>query len=119
MSLGLDAELAQQDVPAGGDRRLGELQLAHVALGEEDRELVGIVAAPVQDEHALLADLGQPVGEPGQPLGRVLVGDEAPGVVEQAGVDELGDGVDEARAAHPDRLDVADHLEVELVVVDP
>ena len=35
--LGLDAQLAQQDVPAGGDRSLGELQLPHVALGEVHR----------------------------------------------------------------------------------
>ena len=118
MSSALDAQLAQQDLPAGGDRGLGELQLAHVALGEEDRDAGRVLAAPVQDEHPLLADLGQPRREPGKPLGGVLVGDEAPGVVEQAGVDELGDRVDEARAAHPDRLDVADHLEVERVAVD-
>ena len=115
--VGLHAQLAQQDVPAGGDRRLGELQLAHVALGEEDR--VGrVLAAPVQDEHALLADLGQPGGQRGEQGGGVLVGDEAPGVVEQAGLDELGHGVDQPRAAHAHRLGVADHLERERVVGD-
>ena len=72
----------------------------------------------MQDEHPLLADLGQPVSEPGEPLRGVLVGDEAPGMVEQSGVDELGDRVDEARPAHADRLDVSDHLEVEPVGVD-
>ena len=51
-------------------------------------------------------------------LGGILVGDEAPGVVEQAGVHELGHAVDEARAAHPDRLGVADHLQRERVVGD-
>ena len=36
-------------------------------------------------------------------LGRVLVGDEAAGVVEQAALDELRDGVDEPRAADAER----------------
>src|SRR6185312_9538059 len=43
----LDAELAQEDVPAGRDRRLGELQLADVALGEEHRRLGITRAVPV------------------------------------------------------------------------
>src|SRR5437870_13902076 len=34
--LGLDAEVAAEEVPAGGYRRLGELQLADVALREVD-----------------------------------------------------------------------------------
>ena len=72
---------------------------------------LGRLAAPVQDEHALLADLRQARREAGHPLRGLLVGDEAPGVVEQAGVHELGDRVDEARAAHADRFGVADHLE--------
>ena len=36
MSSGVDAEVVAEDRPAGRDRRLGELQLAHVALREED-----------------------------------------------------------------------------------
>ena len=46
-------------------------------------------------------------------------GDEASRAVEDPGADELGDRVDEARAAEADRLDVADHLQLDLAVLDP
>ena len=108
--VGGDAELAHEDHPAGRDRGLRELQLAHVALGEVDRVL-GLLAAPGEHEHALLAHLDEPLGEHRVRLGGGLVGDEAAGVVEQAARDQLGDGVDEPRAAHADRVGVADHLE--------
>ena len=56
----LEAELLEQQRPAGGDRALGELQLADVALGEVDRLLGGRVGlGPVQHEHPLLADGGR------------------------------------------------------------
>jgi hypothetical protein len=104
-------------VPARRDRRLGELQLAHVALGQEHRG-GRVLAAPVQDEHALLADLRQPRRQAGVDGSGLLVGDEPPGAVEEPAVHELGDAVDEARPAHPGRLGVADHLQARLVTVD-
>ena len=82
--LGLRAQLAEQDLPAGRDRGLGELQLAHVALGEVDR-VGGVGPAPVHDEDALLADERQPVGDARCDLGGDLVGREAARVVEQPG----------------------------------
>ena len=85
----------QRIVPAGRDRRLRELQLAHVALREED------VVAEIED--VLLADLPEALRR---------LEDEAAGVVEHPGADELGDRVDEARAAEPDRRDVADHRQL-------
>ncbi|HWF26248.1 MAG TPA: trimethylamine methyltransferase family protein [Solirubrobacteraceae bacterium] len=51
--LGRRSELAQEDLPPGGDRGLGELELAHVALGQVDRGL-GILSTPVEDEDAPL-----------------------------------------------------------------
>ena len=72
----------------------------------------------MHDEHPLLPDLRQPSGEPGRDLGRRLVGHVAAGVVEQPGAHQLGHAVDEPRAAQPDRLDVADHLERQLAVLD-
>ncbi len=54
----------------------------------------------------------------GRDLRRDLVGRVAARVVEQPGADELGDAVDEPRAAHADRRDVADHLERQLAVGD-
>src|SRR4029078_12467661 len=77
----LEAELAEQDVPARRDRRLGEMQIADRALREEDR-VRRVLAAPVQDEHALVADLRQPGREPGMELRRRLGGYEAPGAGE-------------------------------------
>ena len=72
----------------------------------------------MHDEHALLADLRQPLGEHRAISRRRLVGHVAAGVVEQPGADQLGDAVDQAGAAHADRLDVADHVERERVVGD-
>ncbi|MFZ0090509.1 MAG: hypothetical protein WAL63_13430, partial [Solirubrobacteraceae bacterium] len=48
---------------------------------------------------------------------RVVVGNEAAGW-SSSPVDELGDRVDEPRAAHPDRLGVADHVERQRAVTD-
>src|SRR5207244_5337117 len=89
------------EVPAGGDRRLRELELAHVALREVD------VVAEVED--VLLADLAEALGR---------VEDEAPGVVEHPGADELRDRVDEPRAAEAEGRDVADHRQLDLTVDD-
>ena len=55
----LEAELLEQQRPAGRDRGLGELQLAHVALGEVRRTPSGSArrhVGPVQHEDPLLAD---------------------------------------------------------------
>ena len=98
----VDAEVVAEDRPAGRDRRLRELQLAHVALREED------VRREVED--VLLADLPEPLRGAEH---------EAAGVVEDAGADELGHGVDEPGAAEPERLDVADHGQLHLAVDDP
>ena len=75
MSSAVEAHLAQQDLPAGGDRGLRELELAHVALRE-----VHVVG---QHEDALLADLRHPsaAGAISPPSRRY----EAAGVVEQPG----------------------------------
>ena len=47
---------------------------------------------------------------------RDLVADEATRGVEQADADQLGDGVDEARAAQAAGGDVADHLQLHRLV---
>src|SRR5581483_10473092 len=99
--LRLDAEVAAKEVPAGGDRRLRELELAHVALREV--HVVGEV------EDVLLADLPEAIRR---------FEDEAPGVVEHPGADELCDRVDEAGAAQADGLDVADDGQLDLAVGD-
>ena len=117
MSAAVDAELAQEDVPARGDRGLRELELADVALGEVDG-IGGVVAAPREHEHSLLADLHEPRRQAGVDLGRLLVGHEAAGVVEKAGGNELRDRVHETRPAHADGRRIADHLEVEVVAHD-
>ncbi len=80
--LRLDPEVAAEQRPAGGDRRLRELELAHVALREEH------VVAEAED--VLLADLVEPVRR---------AEDEAAGLVEDPGADELRDRVDEPGAA--------------------
>ena len=100
-----------EDVPAGRDRGLGELQLAHVALGEEHRASAGSSPRQCSTNTRSSPIFVSRAASSGDRSRRLLVGDEAPGVVEQPGVHELGDGVDEPRAAHPDRLGVADHLE--------
>ena len=97
----LDAELPKQDVPAGGDRRLRELQLAHVALRQ-----VHVVG---QVEDVLLPHLAEP---------RRGAERETPRVVEDARADELRHRVHEPGAAEPLRLDVADHGQVDLAVGD-
>ena len=75
----------QQDLPAGRDRGLGELQLAHVALREEDAVVdVARLALPGQHEDALLAARHEAVRERRAQLARGLVGQEAPRLVEQA-----------------------------------
>src|SRR5204862_1920411 len=97
-----DVEVSAEQVPAGGDRRLRELELAYVALREVD------VVAEVED--VLLADLAE---------ARRRVEDEAPGVVEHLGPDELRDRVDQPRAAQADGRDVTDDRQLDLAVDDP
>ena len=63
-------------------------------------------------EDVLLADLAHPLGE--RPVGR----DELAARVEQTRADELGDRVDEPGAAQADRLDVADHGQLDLAAAD-
>ena len=92
---GVDAHVVAEDLPAGRDRGLRELQLAHVALREKD------VAGQMED--VLLADLPEPLRRAEH---------EAARVVEDAGADELGHRVDEAGAAETERLDVADHRQL-------
>ena len=65
---------------------------------------------PGQREHPLAVDLAEPVGEARQLVGRCFVGDEAAAGVEQADLDQLGDGIDQARPAQSLGGDVADHL---------
>ncbi len=119
MSRGLDAELLHEQRPAGRDRGLGELQLADVALREVDGPLEVALLPPVQDEHALaVLQRHDARGEAGRELGRLLGVREAPGVIEQAALGELGHGVDQAGAADADGLDLADHAQVERAAVD-
>ena len=113
----------QQQHPAGRDRRLGELQLADVALGEVEpaRRVVGVagglVAQEGEHEHPLLADLPQPRGQPGRHLRGVGRDQPARGVDEPGG-DHGRDGVDETGAGQPDRGDVADDLQQHVLVAD-
>ena len=61
------AQVAHQDVPAGRDRRLGELELADVTLGQHDGlGRVGVGSLPVQDEDALAAEYARSVARIGQ-----------------------------------------------------
>ena len=108
----LEAELLEQQGPAGGDRGLAELQLAHVALGEVDAVAdVGVRRRPVEDEDPLLADLGEPVGERRRLRGDLVLGQEPATGVEQADADQLGDGVDEPGTAQALGRHVADDLQ--------
>ena len=115
----LHAELLDEQGPAGRDRGLGELELAHVALRQVDRALgIARLARPGEYEDPLALDCDQALRQHGVQLGRGLVGDEAPGVVEQAALDELRDGIDEPRAADSEWCAVADHAEHDLVAGD-
>ena len=83
----------------------------------------GSVAAPGEHEDALLAALavGDTLEAPASPGARSaasLLGEQPAGRLEQADSQELGDGVDEARAADPGRLGVADHLNLDAGIRD-
>ena len=116
---GGEPHLLEQQPPARGDGRLGELQLAHVALGQVDRPAhVAAGAGPVQHEDTLFPDLAQPVGQLGTGVRGGLGVQQPAGRVQQLGLHQRGDGVDQAGAAEPDRLHVADHLQAHVVVAD-
>ena len=110
MSSRRGAELAQQDLPARGDRRLGELQLAHVALGEEDRR-GGVVPRGWSTKTRSLPTIVSRCARPGGDRGRGLGVDEAAGVVEQAGLTSSATQSTSPEPHMPDGLRVADHLE--------
>ena len=116
MSLGLETGLLEQDVPAGRDGSLGELELADVALGQVDRASdIANLAKPVQDEDPLLAELGQPRSDARRDPNGLLVGDKPPRGVDELQSDQLGYGVHEAGAAETLRFGVADDTELESV----
>src|SRR6266545_6540623 len=105
-----DAELFEQQRPAGRDRRLGELQLPYVALRQVDG--VG------EYEHPLAVDLGEPAGQPGRDGRRLRLRYEPPAPVDQPRADQGGHRVDQSGAAQSDRVHVADHLQFDGTVDD-
>jgi len=108
----LEAQLLEQQGPSSGNRRLRELQLAHIALGEVHRvRRILVIGKPVQDEDPLLTDARQPVRERWQALGRKLIGNEATRLIQQANPPQLGDGVHQAGATQATRLAVANHAQ--------
>ena len=124
MSSMVDAGLFEEDAPAGGDGGLGELELADVALGEVDAGRWVAVGGPVQHEDAFLADHGEAIrqgrrraGEPFRVRGgfRRVLGEPAGGV-DEAGLGEGGDRVDQAGAAQARGGGVADDGELEFAV---
>ena len=92
------------------------MQLADVALAEEDLVALAGLLLRGEDEEPLAVALDESVGKIGTQLGDALRGEEATGGVEQAGARELGDDVDQARAADPGGCDIADHLQGDALV---
>ena len=70
---------------------------------------------PVQHEHPLLADPGQPAGQAGRRGRGLLLADEPARGVQQAQPDQSGHRVHQAGAAQALRFGVADHLEAQFV----
>ena len=119
MSFDGDAELLDEQLPAGRDGGLGELQFADIALGQVDGG-VAVAAAVMQYENACsVASDGQPGGELGSDCRGFFFGNEPARAVEQPDPDELGDRVDETGTADSDRLHVADHAELDPVLPQP
>ena len=81
-------EAVEEQLPAGVDGALGELQAAHVVLGEDD-----VAVRPVGDQvlDALVA-----------PAHERVVSLQAPALVDHAGLHEAGEQVDDAGAADAD-----------------
>lgn len=73
-------------------------------LGEENGA-GRVVAAPVQNEHGLLADRGQARSEMRVARGRLVVRNEAARVIQQTGVHQFGNGVDQPDPHIPTGLD--------------
>ena len=97
--------LVEQHVPAGRDRGLGKLQLTNVALRQENRSRdIARLAEPVQNEHPLLAQHGQPRCQRRRELGRDRVRHQPAGAVEQARLHQAGHRVDEPGPAQASRL---------------
>ena len=107
----LGAERLEQQPPAGRDRGLRELELAHVALGQHDLVAAALVLGGEQ-EVPLARTLDETLGEVGPPLLDLVVGEEASGGVDDADPHELRHRVDEPGSAEPHGLHVADHADL-------
>ena len=118
----LEAELLEQQRPAGRDRGLGELQLADVALGEVRRSprarRPGV--GPVQHEDPLLPPIiGEPVGERrARPPWRRSSGTKRPEASSSPTLTSSATASTRPEPHRPARLDVADHAELDVVVAD-
>ena len=100
---------------AGGDRALGELQLAEVVLGQDDLARGARLAGSQHDHLALLASREDAIAQPGGQRVAPLDLDEA-GPVDHAGVEQPGDEVEQPRAADAERVALADRVHAHVVV---
>ena len=109
----------QEQVDARPNRPGGQLQLAEVALGKQDRPAVGRFIRAGKPKRRLAVVPDYPAGQIGRHAGWQFIGQQQASLRGQEAVPEqFGGSVDQGRAAKAGRRHVADDIDPQAVIDD-